>query len=219
MGLPEIRSFKSTINMERTKSIFTTAAGLQAILNNEFRNSIQRSVLFYIEGRKDSDMISPSEREMIAENAWVHVLEKREKYNATKGAKFRTWATKVATNFAKDKCNELRRDALHLQGSLEKTEYDLSVHNGVHVHHNAFGRMEDSSARQYWKDALESLENIVSSYGGRDRVVAQMLISERTKEEMMAETQMTSGNVDVCISRVRKKMRADLLEAGYSLTA
>ncbi len=205
--------------MERTNSIAATAADLQATLNNELGNSIQRSVIFYIDGRKDSGMISPSEREMIAENAWVHVLEKREKYDASKGAKFRTWATKVATNFAKDKCDELRRDALHLQGSLEKTESDISVSNGVHVHHNAYGRVEDCSTRQYWKDALESLKDIVSSYGGRDRAVAQMLIGERTKEEMMAETQMSGGNVDVCISRVRKKMRADLLEAGYSLTA
>lgn len=205
--------------MERTNSIAATTADLQATLNNELGNSIQRSVLFYIDGRKDSGMISTSEREMIAENAWVHVLEKREKYDAAKGAKFRTWGTKVATNFAKDKCDELRRDALHLQGSLEKTESDISVSKGVHVHHNAYGRVEDCSTRQYWKDALESLKNIVSSYGGRDRAVAQMLIGERTKEEMMAETQMTGGNVDVCISRVRKKMRADLLKAGYSLTA
>jgi len=205
--------------MGKTNSIAASATDFQATLDNELGYSIQKSVLFYIDGRKDSNDISSSEREMIAEDAWAHVLEKREKYDASKGAKFRTWATKVATNFAKDKCNEYHRDALHLHGLLDKTESDISVNNGVHVHHNAYGRVDDYSARLYWEDALESLKNIVSSYGGRDRAVAQMLIDERTKEEMMAETQMTGGNVDVCISRVRKKMRADLLEAGYSLTA
>lgn len=202
--------------MERTNSI---AVDPQTILNNELEKSIHKSVLLYIDGRNDSGTISSFEREMIAENAWGHVLEKQGKYDASKGAKFRTWATKVAKNFAKDKCEELRRDALHLYGSFEKTESDISVNNGAHVHRNAYGRVTDCSTRQYWKDAFETLTNIVSSYGGRDRAVAQMLIGERTKEEMMAETQMTGGNVDVCISRVRKKMRADLLKSGYSLTA
>ena len=46
-----------------------------------------------------------------------------------------------------------------------------------------------------------------------------MLIAEQTKAEIMEQTQMTGGNVDVCVSRVRKRMRADLLEAGYSFAA
>jgi len=200
-------------------SIAATAADFQAILTTELGNSIKKSVLFYINNREDSGMISTSEREMIAENAWVHVLEKREKYDASKGAKFKTWATKVARNFADDKCEELRRDALHFQGSLERTEFDISVRNGIHVHHNAFGRVEDSSARQYWKDALESLRNIASNYCGRDRKIAEMLISERTKDEIMAETQMSGGSVDTCICRLRKRMLADMRKAGFSLYA
>jgi hypothetical protein len=66
---------------------------------------------------------------------------------------------------------------------------------------------------------LDTLKRIVAGYSGRDREFGEMLINERTKEEMMAKTQMSGGTVDVCKSRVLKRMRADLLKAGYSLAA
>lgn len=216
---PKRRSFQKTNKMEKKNYTTTTAADFQATLNNELGDSIQKSVLFYLKGRDDSGMISPSEKEMIAEDAWVHVLEKRGKYDATMGAKFKTWAIKVATNFAKDKCEKLRRDALHLSGSLGKTEFDISVDNGAYRHQIAYGRVDDCYRRQYCRDMLDTLKRIVAGYSGRDREFGEMLINERTKEEMMAKTQMSGGTVDVCKSRVLKRMRADLLKAGYSLAA
>lgn len=200
-----------------------TMTGNQVILTNELGKSIQKSVLFYINSRDPLNMVLPFEREMIAENAWYHVLKKREKYAASKGAKFSTWAATVAKHFASDELAKLNRDALHLVEDVsecrEKQKKSILKRYGNVQFNDNFCRTEDCACRQYWQDAFQTLKNIVSTYGGRDRTVAEMLISERTKEEMMAETQMSSGNVDVCISRIRKKMRADLLRAGYSLTA
>ena len=168
-------------------------------------------------------MVSPSEREMIAENAWVHVLEKRNKFDATKGAKFPTWAKKVAQNFASDELEKLNNDPLHLTGILHedqpKNENDAKEYSDKVSYRRAFGCVADCTDQLFWHDALDVLKRIVSTYIGRDRTVAQMLIGERTKEEMMALTQMTGGNVDVCVSRVRKKMRTDLRKAGYGLAA
>ncbi len=208
--------------MEKNNFLAATA-DLQVVLNNELGNTIKKSVLFYIDGRDPYGMVSSFEREMIAEDAWFHVVEKRELYNATKDAKFRTWAQKVAKNFASDQLAKLSNDPLHHTGTLHedqpKKENDAKEYNDNVSYRRAFGSVADCSDRLDWKNALEALEGIVSNYSGRDRTVGEMLIAQKSKEEIMAETQMSGGNVDVCKSRVIKKMRADLLQAGYSLAA
>ena len=209
--------------MKKNNTIAAAAADFQATLTNELGETIKKSVLFYIDGRDHLGMVSSFEREMIAENAWFHVIEKREKYKPSKDAKFSTWAKKVAQNFANDELDKLQRDALHLTSSLygeqPKENFDDNTDEAKPVCYKPLGCTTDCNSRLYWKDALETLKGIVSTYVGRDRTVAEMLIGERTKEEMMAEAQMSGGNVDTCKCRVLKKMRADLLGAGYSLSA
>ncbi len=200
------------------QTIAETAADFKEILTVELGNAIKKSVIFYLDEVDKSKKISPSEREMIAENAWVHVLMRRGKYDASKGAKFRTWAVTVAKNFAKDQLKKLSKDPLHSAGHLEngykKTETDEDV-----VFYVPIKDHEDLDSTQYWRDAYETFIGIVSNYSGRDRKIAEMLIRERTKEEIMAETQMSGSLVDTCICRLRKRMRVDLLKAGYSLAA
>ena len=209
--------------MKKNTIIAATSADFQAILTNELGNLIKKSVLFYIIERDKMGLVSSFEREMIAENAWGKVVEKYTEFEATGQAKFRTWAKKVARNQANYELDKLQRDALHLTSSLygeqPKENFDDNTDEAKPVCYKPLGCTTDCNSRLYWKDALETLKGIVSNYDGRDRTVAEMLIGERTKEEMMAETQMAGGNVYTCKSRVRKKMRDDLLKAGYSLTA
>lgn len=221
--LPETRSFKKNRKMKTNNTIAATAEDFQATLTNELGETIKKSVLFYIDGRDHIGMVSSFEREMIAENAWFHVIEKREKYRPSKDAKFRTWAKRVAQNFASDELDKLQNDPLHMTGLLyedqPKNEDDAKKYSDTVSYRRSFGSVGDCSDQLYWHEMLETIKGIVSTYIGRDRTVAEMLIGERTKEEIMAETQMTGGNVDTCKCRVLKKMRADLLEAGYSLSA
>ena len=209
--------------MKNNTSIAATAADFQAILTNELGETIKKSVLFYIYGRDHIGMVSSFEREMIAENAWFHVIEKREKYRPSKDAKFRTWAKRVAQNFASDELEKLQNDPLHMTGLLHedqpKNEDDAKKYSDTVSYRRSFGSVGDCSDQLYWQEMLETLKGIVSTYVERDRTVAEMLIGECTKEEIMAVMQMTGGNADTCKCRVLKKMRADLLEAGYSLSA
>ena len=209
--------------MKNNTSIAATAADFQAILTNELGETIKQSVLFYIDGRDHIGMVSSFEREMIAENAWFHVIEKREKYRPSKDAKFRTWAKRVAQNFASDELEKLQNDPLHMTGLLHedqpKNEDDAKKYSDTVSYRRSFGSVGDCSDQLYWQEMLETLKGIVSTYVERDRTVAEMLIGECTKEEIMAVMQMTGGNADTCKCRVLKKMRADLLEAGYSLSA
>lgn len=209
--------------MKKTNSIAAAAADFQANLTSELGKTIQKSVLFYIDGRDPIGMVSSFEREMIAEKAWFHVIEKQAMYKPTREAKFSTWAKTVAQRFASDELSKLQNDPLHMTGLLHedqpKNEDDAKKYSDTVSYRRSFGSVGDSSEQQYWRDMLETLKGIVSTYVGRDRTVAEMLIGERTKEEIMAETQMSGGYVDTCKCRLLKKMRADLLESGYSLAA
>lgn len=208
--------------MKTYKTIAATAADFQATLTNELGETIKNSVLYYINGRDPIGMVSSFEREMIAENAWFHVIEKREKYRPSKDAKFRTWAKRVAQNFASDELEKLQNDPLHMTGLLHedqpKNEDDAKKYSDTVSYRRSFGSVGDCSDQLYWHEMLKTLKGIVSTYVERDRTVAEMLIGESTKEEIMAVMQMTGGNADTCKCRVLKKMRADLLEAGYSLS-
>ena len=72
--LPETRSFKKNRKMKTNNTIAATAEDFQATLTNELGETIKKSVLFYIDGRDHIGMVSSFEREMIAENAWFHVI-------------------------------------------------------------------------------------------------------------------------------------------------
>ena len=108
--------------MKKTNSIAAAAADFQANLTNELGSTIQKSVLFYIDGCDPVGMVSSFEREMIAENAWFHVIEKHAMYKPSKDAKFSTWAKKVAQNFASDELNKLQNDPLHMTGLLHEDQ-------------------------------------------------------------------------------------------------
>lgn len=221
--MPFGKSRSEEERMNKTNSIAAAAADYQANLTIELGETIKKSVLLYLEGRDNYGWFSSFEREMIAESAWFHVIERRAMYKPSKDAKFSTWAKTVARNFASDEFSRLQNDPLHRTGLLHedqpKNEDDAKKYSDTVSPYRSFGSVGDCSDQLYWHDMLEALKEIVSTYVGRDRTVADMLISERTKEEIMAEAQMSGGNVDTCKSRVLKKMRADLLKAGYRLSA
>ena len=88
--------------MNKTNSIAAAAADYQANLTIELGETIKKSVLLYLEGRDNYGWFSSFEREMIAESAWFHVIERRTMYKPSKDAKISTWAKKEARNFASD---------------------------------------------------------------------------------------------------------------------
>ncbi len=202
--------------MEKTNSIAAITADLQATLTNELGNTIKKRVLFYIDDIDKLKKVAAYERELIAENAWAHVLEKRDKFHATKDAKFITWATKVAKNFAKDELEKLFKSPLHLAGTLE-TGFKATPTHQERIDYVPVADCEDYDRCQYFHDAFGTFTGIVAGYSGRDRKIAEMLMRECSKEEIMEELQMSGALTDTCICRLRKRMRADMLRAGYSL--
>lgn len=194
--------------MKTNKTIAATAADFQATLTNELGNVIKKDISSFIYGWH----MSPFEKEMTCEYAWERVILQKSKYKPDGGAKFTTWAKTVARRAAIDKWRQFLNDPLHeddFGDDFEAKERALTPHEGI----------RDFTRQLHYHTTLETLKKIVLSYCGRDRIVAQMLIDERTKEEIMAETGMTGGNVDTTICRVRKKMRSDLRVAGYDFAA
>ena len=203
--------------MKNKQPVAATTADLRTTLTVDFGKTIQKGVIIFI-GGKDSS-VSFSEREMIAENAWFHVLENSEKYDASKGAAFKTWAFKVAKNFAKDELRKLRRSPFYLLGSLERGCLQRDDSREELVQYIPIEANEGSERWQYWHEAYETFKSIMSGYSGRDRKVVEMLICERTKEEIMTAMQMSGSAVDTCLCRLRKKMLADMRRAGFNLAA
>ena len=199
------------------------AAASQALITLEMGEAIKKSVHFYLDSRDLHGMVSPSEKEEIAEDAWVHVIAVQAQYLPSKGAKFKTWATKVAQNFASDQMGKLRTDPLHMACSLYEErpsgEDDAQQDMGLVSYNSPLGYVDDCSDQLQCCEVLEALDGFVANYCGRDRSVAKMLFADCTKAEIMEQTQMTGGNVDVCICRVRKRLRSDLRKAGYNLAA
>ena len=158
--------------MKTYKTIAATAADFQATLTNELGETIKNSVFYYINGRDPIGMVSSFEREMIAENAWFHVIEKREKYRPSKDAKFRTWAKRVAQNFASDELEKLQNDPLHMTGLLHedqpKNEDDAKKYSDTVSYRRSFGSVGDCSDQLYWHEMLETLKGIVSTYVERE---------------------------------------------------
>lgn len=204
--------------MKKTNSVAATTADLRTTLTVDFGKTIQKSVVIFI-CRQDSH-VSFSEREMIAENAWFHVLYNSKKYDASKGATFKTWALKVAKNFAKDELRKLRRSPFYLAVSLERGCLQRDDSREELVQYIPIETREGSECWQYWHEAFDTfIKSIVSGYSGRDRKVVEMLICERTKEEIMTAMQMSGSAVDTCLCRLRKKMLADMRRAGFNLAA
>lgn len=205
-----------------TTNLTTTSVDYQAIITNELGNFVKHRVLNYIAVRYSLMMVSEIERELIAETSWFHVVENCMKYKAG-AAKFRTWAFKVAVNFAKTELKKLKNNPLHggQRNVFEEQpdDKDDAADQKPKTTLNVFPNVSDCIEHLYWKDALGTLKHIVQTYSDRDQSLAGMLIAQKTKEEIMSAMHMSGGNVDVCKCRLLKKMRADLLRAGYSLAA
>lgn len=207
--------------METTTNLTITSVDYQAIITNELGNFVKHRVLDYIAVRYSLKMVSEIERELIAEASWFHVVENCMKYKAGK-AKFRTWAVTVAVNFAKTELRKLKNDPLHgLRDVIEEPfgDEDDADDQKRKTTPKVSQNVSDCIEHLYWKDALGALKHIVQTYRDRDQSLAEMLIAQKTKEEIMSEMHMSGGNVDVCKCRLLKKMRADFLRAGYSLAA
>lgn len=208
--------------MDTETNLMTTSVDYQAIITNELGNFVKHRILNYIAVRYTLKMVSEIERELIAEASWFHVVENSMKYKAGK-AKFRTWALKVAVNFAKTELKKLKNDPLHggRRNVFEEQpdDKDEAADQAQKTTPNVFPNVSDCIEHLYWKDALGTLKHIVQTYSDRDQSLAEMLIAQKTKEEIMSAMHMSGGNVDVCKCRLLKKMRTDLLRAGYSLAA
>ena len=68
-------------------------------------------------------------------------------------------------------------------------------------------------------DACEFVKLVVSSLRGLNRTVADLLLEEKTIEEISAETNMECGCIRTCKCRVFKKLRTELQRAGYNYAA
>lgn len=202
--------------MENNNAIAAAVVDFQTVLTIELRDSIKKDITFFLSKNK----LSSFERDIIAEKAFEKVLEKRKKFQDNGKAKFSTWAKKVARNFAFDELRKLKRDPLHIaSGQTEGKQSDNDLNNKETIRSLSLERAAYNDRQSNCKETLKALKGIVSTYRGRDQSIAEMLIAGDSKEEITSVLQMSGACFDTCIHRLRKRMRNDLLKAGYDLSA
>jgi RNA polymerase sigma factor (sigma-70 family) len=183
--------------MEEKSSTTAEITDLRSILAEE--QEIKKTVRYYLQELDPKRTLTSFERKSIVESAWLHVIDRIEAFDPAKGAKFKTWARTVAKHFASDEVRRIRHGSLTIKDFRDQPQYPKIID------------------QLYYQDLLEFLKRTILTYNGRYREVAEMLLTERTKKEMMEATGMSGGDVDAYVCRVRKKMRTDLLKAGYRL--
>lgn len=203
-------------NMETNS---TAVANLQLESSKSDRDFVLYVADTYIEKHFEESSNVYLEKEFIAEDAWKHLLKKAHKYVPGE-ASFKTWEKIVVINYIKDKArrwNKLPKREFTQEYNVETEEdYELFDLENLADPNDCEGDICDQIDRH---DACEFVKLVVSSLRGLNRTVADLLLEEKTIEEISTETNMECGYFRTCKCRVFKKLRTELQRAGYNYAA
>lgn len=210
---------RETQKQKHMETNSTAVANLQLEFSKSDRDFVLYVVDTYIEKHFEESSNVYLEKEFIAERAWDHVCKNAQQYVPGE-ASFKTWERKVVTNHIKDEAKRLNKHPKRefTQESNVETEedYELFDLENLADPNDCKGDICDQIDCY---DAYELVKLVVSSLSGPNRTVADLLLEEKTIEEISAETNMECGYIRTCKSRVFKKLRTELQRAGYNYAA
>lgn len=210
----------------------------QVIIDAECCESIRKTVR-YILKRNMKNYISECDVDDAVQSVLIHIWVKKDIYDPSRGASFKTWATTIAHNYTIQLSKKLQKhsqvikslcDFDSLTAGQESMDYVFnSIVNGntslSWINDNLGHRQNESSAdyifdKQYdderQKARLDNLENYLEcKLNKSEKQLLQMMKDERTKEEMMELLKKSSGNIDTCKSRLRSKISKWMKESDY----
>lgn len=210
---------RETQKQKHMETNSTAVANLQLESSKSDRDFVLYVVNTYIEKHFEESSNVYLEKEFIAEDAWKDLLKKAHMYVPGE-ASFKTWAKIVVINYIKDKArrwNKLPKREFTQEYNVETEEdYEFFDLENLADPNDCEGDICDQIDRY---DACEFVKLVVSSLSGPNRTVADLLLEEKTIEEISAETNMECGYIRTCKSRVFKKLRTELQRAGYNYAA
>jgi len=151
------------------------------------------------------DTIPLWEREEIAEDAAVDVLGKLARFDPSHGAKATTWAYKVVKNFVINRTESLKRRQFY----TKVNRIDVDGPAGNLIPDESPDEVETNEIRVLVRTTLNSLPR-------KARQVADMMLADRTTEEMTKSLQITDGALYAHTFRIRNEVSSTLRENGYT---
>jgi RNA polymerase sigma factor (sigma-70 family) len=133
------------------------------------------------------------------QSANLHILNRSDAYDPDHGTSFKSWACVVAKNYTISESKKLKKII------TAKTRFDLI--EGMDF--EDFSVLEPFQKKEEYSESLDRLAQItgfLSSLNESDKLLLQMMKDGLSKEEMMAITHKSGGNIDTCKSRLRQKI-------------
>lgn len=151
------------------------------------------------------DTIPLWEREEIAEDAAVDVLGKLDRFDPNHGAKVTTWAYTVVQRYILNRTEALKRRQFYTR--VNRIDFDGPA--GNLIPDESPDGTETNEIRALVRTTLNSLPR-------KARQVADMMLDDRTTEEMTKSLQITDGALYAHTFRIRNEVSFALRKNGYT---
>ena len=222
----------------KSQSATSQQKSKQVIIDAECYESIRKTVR-YILNRNMRNYVSEFDMEDVLQSVLIHIWVKKDIYDPSRGASFKTWATTIAHNYTIQLSKKLQKHFRMIKSLCDfdslatgQEGMDYVFNNIVQgdsslswINDNLGYAQHDSSAdfRLIQQDDEERqnarLDNLTDYLENKlnhsEKQLLQMLKDDRSKAEMMEILKKSSGNIDTCKSRLRAKISKWMKESNY----
>ena len=212
-----------------------------AVIDRECYDAIRETVSFVLY-RNASSYITRDDIQDITQEAATKVLLNSSLYDPEKNTSFKTWATRVAHNYAIQLSRKIKKSVdtsvaisgfLDMEGSFEdddekkvaskiftgkdsSTSWAMDI-LGIRPEESnadfAFTKKDEYSAM---KTRIRNLQDFLDTrLNSSEKFLLEMMCDGLSKTEMMEITGKTGGNIDTSISRLRSKVREWMKASNY----
>ena len=210
----------------------------QVVIDAECYESIRKTVRYVLK-RNMKNYISECDVDDALQSVLIHIWIKKDIYDPSRGASFKTWATTIAHNYTIQLSKKLQKhskvikslcDFDSLTAGQEGMDYVFNTivqgNSSLSWINDNLGHNQDESNADYKFDKLYDderqdarLDNLVNyletHLNQSEKRLLQMMKDDRSKEEMMELLKKSSGNIDTRKSRLRSKISKWMKESDY----
>lgn len=222
----------------KRNSVSSLQKSKEVIIDAECYESIKKTVR-YIMKRNMRNYISECDLDDALQSVLIHIWVKKDLYDPSRGASFKTWAITIAHNYTIQLSKKLQKhyrvikslcDFDCLTSGQETMDY---VFNSIAQGNSSLSWINDnlgfvqgeSDADYRFSSQDESdqqnarlnnlMEYLDNKLNQSEKELLQLLKDDRSKSDMMEILKKSSGNIDTCKSRLRSKISNWMKESDY----
>lgn len=210
----------------------------QVVIDAECYESIRKTVRYVLK-RNMRNYVSDCDVDDAVQSVLIHIWVKKDIYDPSRGASFKTWATTIAHNYTIQLSKKLQK---HFRMIKSLCDFDTLV-TGQEGMDYVFNNIVQSNSSLSWindnlgyaqhdlsadyrlihqddEERLNArLDNLTDYLENKlnqsEKELLQLLKDDRSKSDMMEILKKSSGNIDTCKSRLRSKISKWMKESDY----